>query len=107
MYEDHKQVNFIGNSIITRTDRMRFTREVILQDAAVQRANATKWGEIQESYNEALYDNYKMWAEYVWSQWVRYKNKTVKRKQATSEKKKDKGKLSHSRKSTDTSTCNL
>ena len=71
---------------------MRFTREVILQDAAVQRANATKWGEIQESYNEALYDNYKMWAEYVWSQWVRYKNKTVKRKQATSEKKKDKGK---------------
>ena len=69
---------------------MRFTREVILQDAAVQRANATKWGEIQESYNEALYDNYKMWAEYVWSQWVRYKNKTVKRKQATSEKKKTK-----------------
>ena len=49
---------------------MRFTREVILQDATVQRANATKWGEIQESYNEALYDNYKMWAEYVWSQWV-------------------------------------
>ena len=70
---------------------MRFTREVILQDAAVQRANATKWGEIQESYNEALYDNYKMWAEYVWSQWVRYKSKTVKRKQ-TNEKKKDKGK---------------
>ena len=59
-----------GNGIITKTDRMRFTREVILQDAAVQRANATKWGEIQESYNEALYDNYKMWAEYVWSQWV-------------------------------------
>ena len=71
---------------------MRFTREIIFQDTAVQRTNATKWGKMQESYNEALYDNYKMWAEYVWSQWVRYKNKTVKRKQATSEKKKDKGK---------------
>jgi len=28
----------------------------------------------------------------VWSQWVRYKSKTVKRKQTTNEKKKDKGK---------------
>ena len=37
---------------------MKFTKEVILNDAAVQRANAAKWCEIQESYNQTLEDNF-------------------------------------------------
>ena len=58
----------------------------------MQSANAAKWCEIQESYDQTLEDNFKIWTQHVWSQWVRYKSKTVKRKQTTNEKKKDKGK---------------
>ena len=58
---------------------IEFVDDVILNDVRVRDINQQRWSQLQAEGQKVTYDEFKLYARYVWKQWARNKSKGIKR----------------------------
>jgi hypothetical protein len=74
------------NPSCSNSQKKNFITEVIHKDITVRNQMAKRWNLVQKKFPKTRYEEFKIWSEEVWWQYIRHKQKSVKKKKTKGEK---------------------